>query len=214
MLIDWGVLFMISISPIALLATSVHFSRELQVSWFLFFIDSYLPLYPILMVKSLGQEYSIFGTTLPSQEFLGFVITVPALLSLSLLSIGSIHIISLIVLGKAAGGEQKEIDIKQSITSDTTDYLLVYIFPLTILDYKSMLDLAIFFIIFALVMIIQLRSRKFVVNPLLAVIGFQLYETEVDDHEELLLSPYRLDTNQTVKKRQKYIPGGVRIITQ
>jgi hypothetical protein len=69
-----------------------------------------------------------------------------------------------------------------------TEYILVYIYPLAVLDYSKLVNVVLFFGLFIMIGIIQSRSHRLYVNPVLAAFGFNYYWIEVDGEEELLIT--------------------------
>jgi hypothetical protein len=213
-IIDWIGFLLISFLPLLFLLLVIWNSEELEVYWALYFICSFIPLFPVIIMNSLAQEYTILGKKLPIEQVGDIIITVPSMLSLILLLIGMSVFAILLYIKSNSHGEIKEVTITEIMTSNTTDYLLVYIYPLILIDYSDISGVLIFFVIFSMVMAIQLRSKEFVVNPLFVIVGFKLYKSQVGDKEEILLTTRNHEQGELINVRQKDIGGGVRLVTQ
>lgn len=154
----------------------------------LVFISSFIPLYFIIIWKAWGEYYHIFGVCLTPFSVLSIRFSWPSALStaLAVLSIGFLTLFTWYYYKKA--GTDVTVDEYEGRLDLATEYILVYIYPLAVLDYSKLVNLVLFFGLFIMIGIIQSRSHRLYVNPVLAAFGFNYYWIEVDGEEELLIT--------------------------
>lgn len=157
--------------------------------WLLFF-SSYIPLYLILAVKHLPTTARIPDNNLPIIQSISGV-PVPFLsvswLLLIVISAGALWLVFNTRRSKGADDFQ-HIESYKSRDELITSYILVYIFPFVVLDYTSIANWLAFVIFFIVIGIIQTRSNQLYVNPILAIVGYQIYEIDTGDQILTLLT--------------------------
>lgn len=151
----------------------------------LLFASSYFPLFVILAMKTWPVKADVFGYTIPWVSAI-FV----------LLCVLPLPLPFLVATVKSNGGDTpKEVDQYRRRNDMVTSYLLVYVFAYLGLEYTEVTSWIAFLIFFGVVAIIQLRSEQLHVNPLLALVGYDIYEvtfgrevrlvitdTDIEDH--------------------------------
>lgn len=159
------------------------------VKWLLF-LSSYIPLYAILIFQHWSITVTIPETTLPiihqvSGESVPIVSAVWILLGV----ISFIALYLVLSLRRSRGGQDfKNIDSYKSRDELVTTYILVYIFPFVVLDYSSLINWMAFLIFFLVIGIIQVRSTHLHVNPILAILGYRIYEVDTGERKVLLVT--------------------------
>jgi len=180
----------------------------------LLFLGSYLPLYPILLWQTLDQQYTIFGTALPSITFAGADWSIFAILSTNLLTVAIIYQVMVLILAWRRAGQPKKLTIRKDITPVANEYILVYVYPLLLLDYTKLFDITVFVIVFASIAIIQARTDRYMINPVLVFFGYYFYHIEIDGDNAFLLSRRNLNEGDTDEISQISISNNVRVHTE
>lgn len=179
----------------------------------LLFLGSYLPLHPILFWQTLDQQYTIFGTTLPIFTFARTDWSIFAILSMNLFTVAVIYQGMVLILARGRAGQPRELTIRKDITPVANEYILVYIYPLLLLDYTKLFDITVFLIVFASIAIIQARTDRYMINPVLVFFGYYFYHIEIDGDNAFLLSRRDLDEGDTDEMSQISISDNVRVHT-
>ena len=158
------------------------------------FLSSYVPLYLILSYKHLSVQ-----TKIP--------VVVPVLggIELPLLTIFWIllSLASLVMLRfvfttrKSKEPDPREVKNARTHNDAITKYILVYIFPFVVLDYTSLANWIAFITFFIVIGIIQVRSNQLYVNPILGLLGYDLYEVDTENEKFTLLTNRRLENRPT-----------------
>jgi hypothetical protein len=93
-----------------------------------------------------------------------------------------------------------------------SEYLLVYIFPLVVMEFDNFDDVFSFVLFFALVAIIAIRSNRLYTNPMLVLLGYSIYQVKTEHEKYLLLTDEQLE-GDSVSMNTARISNGVYIIT-
>lgn len=179
----------------------------------LLFLGSYLPLYPVLIWQTVNQRYLIAGTALPTIHCVGVDWSIFAILSLNLLVVSIVYQGMILILAWQRAGQLKEIEVFDDITPVANEYILVYIYPLLLLNYAKLFDITVFLLVFASIAIIQVRTDRFMVNPLLVFFGYHFYHIEIDGGKAFLLSSTDFDEGEIDEISQITISNNVRVHT-
>jgi len=180
---------------------------------YLLFLGSYLPLYPVLLWQTLNQQYTIFGTTLPAVHFTGVDWSIFAVISANLLVVSALYLGMILILAAQRAGQPREIEVFDDITPVANEYVLVYIYPLLLLDYTKLFDISVFLLIFASIAIIQVRTDRYMINPVLVFFGYHFYRIEIDGSTAFLISRRDFDEEETDEISQIPISNNVRVHT-
>lgn len=132
------------------------------------FMSSYIPLWLAMSLKTHDATYAIRGITLPwvSITFLLFAIASGVVLR------------EAISIRKTREPKYRDIESYKSRHDLLTGYLIAYIFPFINLNYTNWENWVIFAMFFLVLASIQIRSTHLHVNPVLAVLGYDIYEIE------------------------------------
>lgn len=134
------------------------------------FMSSYIPLWLAMALKTHTVQHTIRGLALPWIT-LGFLL-------LTFLSGLILH--QAISIRERREPKYRNIDSYKSRHDLLTSYLIAYIFPFANLNYNNWTNWAIFGIFFLVLAAIQIRSSQLHVNPILAALGYNIYEIEGD----------------------------------
>lgn len=158
-----------------------------SVKWMLF-LSSYIPLYAILAYK-----HRTVQVTLPLEQYSNGLLadqTWPILtiiwIGLSLVSF--VFLMVVLSFRKSREGKFKDVNSYKSRNDLVTNYILVYIFPFVVLDLSKVVNWMAFIVFFVVIGIIQTRSNQLHVNPILALLGYDIYEVDVGERERILLA--------------------------
>lgn len=171
----------------------------------LVFLSSFIPLYFIIIWKAWGQSYQILDYYLNPLSILSVKLSWPSAFATVLLISSIVFLIVFTYYYYRKVGTDVTVDDYEERLNLATEYILVYIYPLTVLDYSKFVDVVLFFGLFVMIGIIQSRSNRLYVNPVLAAFGFNYYWVEVDGEEELLIT--RKSFSAGDKKIWKYPIG-------
>lgn len=177
------------------------------------FLGSYLPLYPVLIWQTLNQEYLIEQVTLPTVNWLSTDWSVFAVISGNLLLISVLYMGMIIYVASERAGTSLNTEVIEDVTPVANEYILVYIYPLLLLDYAKLFEIVVFLLIFSSIAIIQVRTDRYMINPILALFGFHFYRVEVDGNHVFLLSKQNLQKGDSRKISQITVSTNVRVHT-
>lgn len=180
---------------------------------YLLFLGSYLPLYPVLFWQTIGQKYVAFGITLPSLQLVSVELSIFAIISINLLGVASLYLGMILILASQRAGQTTGIEVVKDITPVANEYVLVYIYPLLLLNYAKLFDITLFLLIFTLIAIIQVRTKRYMVNPLLVLFNYHFYQIEINGKNAFLLSRRDFDENEADEISQITISNNVRVHT-
>ncbi|WP_435358451.1 hypothetical protein [Haloarchaeobius sp. DFWS5] len=161
--------------------------------WGIFF-SSYVPLYLILAYK-----HSSIQVEIPAVIPVVHHAKVPLVSIFWLL----LTIVSLVILGtvfkirKSKEPEPKKIQKARSRNDAITNYILVYIFPFVVLDLSQLANWVVFVSFFLVIGFIQIRSNHLFINPVLGIIGYNIYEVNTEDQQLTLLINQRIEDRPT-----------------
>lgn len=163
----------------------------------LLFLSSYSPLSIIAAVKLWSTSplaLRILETPVGNFE-LGISWITVSLFLISVLLFALLYLLIWYHKGhKTTSVEVKHYEQRNELLSN---YLLVYVFAFVGLNLTSTSGLAILLIFLSVLAIIQLQSEMLHVNPLLSLMGYQVYEVESDLTTVLVIS------NVGIKERLK-----------
>lgn len=141
----------------------------------LLFLNSYTPLWLIIFIRIILQN------KVNSHQILGGIV---------LLSFLALSLPILLKLGKDFGSTRfLNIETKEDISYAYMGYIVSYIVPFAQQDYTKLESFAPMLIIIFIIMVFYIRSSLIYINPMLNLIGFNLFKI-VDEHQNqyILLS--------------------------
>ncbi|MFD1569907.1 hypothetical protein [Halorubrum laminariae] len=130
------------------------------------FLSSYIPLWLAMAVKAHDITYTVYGVQFPWISLLFVLMTL----------ISGIVLREAITIRKQKEPKFRDIESYKSRHDLLTSYLIPYIFPFVSLDYALWENWVIFTLFFFVLGAIQIRSAHLHVNPILAVMGYDIYE--------------------------------------
>lgn len=148
-------------------------------SAFALYIGSYFPLCLVLLAQDIDFEVTKSGLCSPSEWF-DIACQVPFLHPFW--SIGAVVVsatcllITLWTLGKADVAHRICIAEAKHIPADLINYIIPYVVSFMGLDFASPSKIVGFAVFFVLIFWITYRSGQIVMNPILAVFGWKLFE--------------------------------------
>ena len=161
--------------------------------WGIFF-SSYIPLYLILAYKHRSVTAST-PQTLPSVGELSVPILSVFWVSLAVISMVALR--EVFKERRSKEPEPKNIVEAKNRNDAITNYILVYVFPFVVLDLSQTANWVAFIGFFLVIGFIQVRSNHLYVNPVLGLLGYNIYEADTEDEHMTLLIDSRLDDNPT-----------------
>lgn len=135
---------------------------------FALFLSSYIPLWLAMALKT-GDITLIFR---------GVAVPVLSLVFLLIVLLSGLVLREAFSLRKQKEPKFQDIESYKSRHDLLTSYLIAYIFPFVGLNYSQPTNWLIFGIFFVTLAAIQIRSTQLHVNPVLAVLGYRIYEIE------------------------------------
>lgn len=167
------------------------------------FLGSYLPLALILLVQDVPQEHwekaacgwrrnydCTFGVFEHPWIAIGSVVVTLAALLLAIVSIKSVRL----------KHNVKVLEVK-SIPNDLIGYLFPYVISFMGMSYGEPKQLAGFLVFWMVLFVITYRSGQILMNPLLVVIGWRLYDVKMSVGQKGEIR------NAKVLKRGRLLPG-------
>jgi len=161
------------------------------------FVSGYIPLFLILIIKDMnsafifknpGLSYSLIITCIVSGLFLYYVIK-----------------------NLEADGFPIEITSVKHKSSEIVNYTIPYMISFFAFDLTKTQDLIVFIIFFVLLCILSIRSQSIFLNPILAIVGYGLYECTYKENDivkdGVIISNEDLIKNNSykIKKLSMYI---------
>ena len=131
-------------------------------------MSSYIPLWLAMALKTHTIQHNIQGFQLPWIA-LGFLL---------LTTLSGLTLREAISIRERREPKYRNIESYKSRHDLLTSYLIPYIFPFVSLNYTNWVNWAIFGIFFIVLGAIQIRSSQLHVNPILAALGYDIYEIE------------------------------------
>jgi hypothetical protein len=155
---------------------------------YLLFLSSYVPLFILIGIRIHEvPEIKTLSVLNFSISLTYTTLIVVSCIFLTLLLIWSISTI------RERGSVQKKVEKIRLRNERLASYLVVYVFVFAGLSFTVLEDLIIFFIFFALLFFIEIRSELLYTNPLLAIWGYKLFEVTLDDRVVLVISKGHLE---------------------
>jgi len=212
--IDWKVVVIIGV-PLLVFYLGVRLAnrRGYTTYPYLLFLSSYLPLYPVLMGNTLDQQYMIAGRKTPSVQIIGHDWSLFTIISLQLFIIAIIYLGMILYLALRRAGQPQELEFVEDITPVANEYVLVYIFPLLVLDYAKLFDISVFLLVFISIAIIQVRTDRYMINPILVLLGYKFYYARTDGTKIFFLSRGDYTEGDTEELSQITIGNKVKVDT-
>lgn len=135
------------------------------------FLSAYIPFFLIMAVQNLSPIYEVRGVPIP--WIAAFFI---------ILSVFSAAVLrKAIKLRKSREPKPKNVSTYRKRNDLLAGYLIAYVFPFVDLNYANWESWAALLIFFSVLAAIQLRSDQLHINPVLAAIGYDIYEVEDTD---------------------------------
>lgn len=178
----------------------------------LLFLSSYTPLYLIFVARLWDFDNSVFGMQIPSYDFVGYPVSVLALVAFGFALVSTGYLLFILWVRRTNQGQLETFVDYENKSHLFSEYLLVYIFPLVVMDFDSFDDVFSFVLFFALVAIIAIRSNRLYTNPMLVLIGYRIYQVKTKHDKYLLLTDEQLE-GDSVSVNTVRISNGVHIIT-
>lgn len=154
--------------------------------WLLFF-SSYFPLYLIIAVKTRTTSYDLIIYQTPIFSIGGLQISS---ISLGLIVFGVttfLFLYTVIWFKRAENGQPKQIKESDERNELIITYILVHVIPFAFINYAELLTFIAFWFLFLSIGAIQVRSRYLYVNPVLAIMKYDLYEVDNEENSGQLL---------------------------
>lgn len=178
----------------------------------LLFLSSYTPLYLIFAARLWNFDSPVFGMQIPSYDFAGYSVSVLTLVAFGFALASSGYLLFILWVRRTNQGQLETFVGHENKSHLFSEYLLVYIFPLVVMEFDSLDDVFSFALFFALVAIIAIRSNRLYANPILALLGYSIYQVTTNDGKYLLLTDEQLE-GDSVSVNTAKISNGVYITT-
>ncbi|MFC7046545.1 hypothetical protein ACFQH6_15045 [Halobacteriaceae archaeon GCM10025711] len=132
------------------------------------FLSSYIPLWLAMSLKTHNTTFTIRNVTLPWVAIVFFLLAIAS----------GIVLWEALSIRKTREPKFRDIESYKSRHDLLTSYLIAYIFPFINLNYTTWENWVIFIMFFFVLAAIQIRSTHLHVNPMLAALGYDIYEFE------------------------------------
>lgn len=150
---------------------------------FCLFLSSYLPLFTILAFQYRDAVITIQGVVVPYAST--FFAT---------LCIVSLPFLVLVIRVQSnSSTDFKEVEEYRRRNDQLTSYLLVYIFAFLGLNLLNLDDLVAFIVFFGMVAVIQIRSAQLHINPVLGMLGYDIYQIKTGREVVLVVAGSALE---------------------
>lgn len=150
---------------------------------FFLFLSSYIPLFAILGFQYRDAVLTLRGIEVP---YVSVFFVALCLVSLPFL-------VLVIRIQSNSSSDFKEVEQYRRRNDQITSYLIVYVLAFFGLDLFNLNDLVAFTIFFSMVAIIQIRSSQLHVNPILALLGYDIYQVKTGREVALVVADSKLE---------------------
>lgn len=178
----------------------------------LLFLSSYTPLYLIFIARLWRFDEPVFGVTIPMLTVAGYPFSPIALIPAVLAVVATGYLMFILWVRRSRQGQLETFNEHENKSHLFSEYLLVYIFPLVVMEFDNFGDIFSFALFFGLVAIIAIRSNRLYTNPMLAVFGYDIYQVKTEHDDYLLLTDEQLE-GDSVSMNTARISNGVHIVT-
>ena len=147
--------------------------------WFalLIYVGSYLPLSVILLVQDIAaDEYTHRLCFPPGTAGCAWPMAHPGFAVWTVIGCSLCFVFTLVALANAAPKQKVVLNEVEHVPSDLMNYVLPYIVSLIGLDYADKSKLLGFVVFFMWMFVISHRSGLIILNPVLTVFGWRLFE--------------------------------------
>lgn len=149
------------------------------IKWFLF-LSSYIPLFIIFTIKYYNYSW-----------LLGIVIFI---------ILSSIFVLYFsIKRAEHMSGDYYNLKTVENKSNQFLEYILAYIIPLLGFNLTSISDIISLVLLFILIAILYIRSDLIYMNPVLSIIGYNLYKVNAGKSDIMVISTKKLLNNQSIK---------------
>jgi hypothetical protein len=143
----------------------------------LVYVGSYLPLSVILLVQDIdASRYRQPFCFAPGGADCAWPMAHPGFAVWTVLGCSLCFLLTLIALASAAPKQRVVLKAVEHVPADLMNYVLPYIVSLIGLDYADKSKLLGFVVFFTWMFVISYRSGLIILNPVLTVFGWRLYE--------------------------------------
>lgn len=146
------------------------------VKWMLFF-SSYVPLWASMMFDTFSMKFNIYG----------FPIPIFSILFAIMMFVSSYILYHSIEVKKSREPKYRTVSDYRRRDELLSSYLVAYIIPFVSLNYSNFSNWIILVIFLSVLASIQVRSDQLYINPLLAAMGYKIYEMEYENYETSLV---------------------------
>ena len=149
----------------------------------LLFLSSYLPLFGIFAFQYRNEVTTVAGISAPFAS----------LVFVSLCAIPLPFLVLVIRIQASSSPDFKEVDEYRRRNDQVTSYLFVYVLAFFGLDLFEVNNLVAFLVFFGMVAIIQIRSSQLHVNPVLGLLGYDIYHVKSGREVALVVADCALE---------------------
>jgi hypothetical protein len=176
------------------------------------FLSSYTPLYLIFFARLWDFDSPVLGMEIPSYNIVGYSVSVLAFIALGFAVVSTGYLLFILWIQKNNQGQLETLIDHENKSHLFSEYLLVYIFPLVVMEFNNFGDVFSFSLFFALVGLIAVRSNRLYTNPMLVLLGYSIYQVKTEHSKYLLLTHEKLE-GDSVSVNTVRISNGVYIVT-
>lgn len=144
------------------------------------FLSAYSPLFALLGLRMILDNYTIITQW--------NIFSVGALLILIIILLSNIILYDLLQKSKE-GDQYKHITIKhkENLNHVYLEYLVTYIIPFLNVNYSSIKDIFLLFLLLIMVCFMYLKSNLIYVNPMINIFGYNLFKIDDPAQNEYML---------------------------
>jgi hypothetical protein len=174
------------------------------------YLASYLPLSVILLCQDLNLD-AVSGPLCSPWRGGAHACSLPLqhpILALGLVCLCAACLaVSILALSLASPKQRISITEVKPVPADLMNYVLPYVVAFMVLDYKDHGKLLGFLVFFLWIFVITYRSGQIILNPVLTVFGWRLFEATYrfeggtgSEHSGVVLSKLSLETGATYRQ--------------
>lgn len=161
------------------------------------FISSYTPLFLILFVKNLTIPNKINLDYIKQLDSKTLVIFLSVLIIFIIVILSNLLLYFFFIKVKKISSQNISLDHIENKNTETLTYMGTYLIPFIGVEFKSIQDIISNIFLFSVIGLLYIKSNLILVNPLLSILGFNIYLCKSNDSSELIL----------ITKKLHIIPG-------
>lgn len=168
---------------------------------FKFTIQSFFPLYVILLVFNINRWNSFDEETQTFWDTNWYVLAIKIFL-LTLILISIIFYLSLISFKKYGNETHTKVEKCRNINDESLLFFVTFIVPICFSDFTDYHQILCCLITLILMIILLLKTKLYYQNPILTLIGYNIFEITIESKQIVVITRDKLKLEKYIIKKQ------------